>query len=193
MSDSNPRTDELSSGRPYGDVGELRDRFTATTTSMIPIDATLRIVVDKWCDESARKAVVTALAGGPDASTLLTNLPTVGYVWPSIGAVWYALKYTHRAHAGHGERLTFVTDKRLGYYEMRPWTASTPVSPGDLEYSVIELYLDDRGSGGGTMSLAAAVELDADRAVVSLAAYAGAPQVLKNAVRESNLRWTRGQ
>ena len=161
----------------------MPDRFTAMTASMTPLNVALRIDVREWSDEDARAAVVAALASEAEAQAALKELPTVGYVWQSGSPVGYSLKYAHRAPAERGERVTFVTDKRLGAYERTPWETDQAGAQAEHAYSVIELYLDDRGSGDGTLSLAAAVELDEERALVSLAAD-GAPRVLANAKLE---------
>jgi hypothetical protein len=53
------------------------------------------------------------------------------------------------------------------------------VCPAEIGYSVIELYLGENGQGTGTLSLAAAVQIDSANALVSLAP--DAPRVLANA------------
>ena len=162
----------------------IPDRFTATTALMTPAGVALRIDVREWSDEEARAAVVAALASESEAQAALKELPTVGYVWQSGSPVGYSLKYAHRTPTERGERVTFVTDKRLGAYERTAWTADQAAAQTELAYSVIELYLDGRGSGDGTISLAAPVKLDEQSALVSLAADAGAPRVLANAKLE---------
>jgi hypothetical protein len=164
------------------------DRFAATTTAMTPRDVILRIDVREWSDEAARAEVLAALEQESDVAKVLASLPSVGVVWRSGSSVGYAVKYAHRAATPQGERITFVTDKRLGAYDLKPWAAEAPAA--ELDYSVIELYLDGNGSGAGTISLAAAVELDTADGVVSLAA--GAPRVLANAKLEPKPYWEEG-
>ena len=173
-----------------GDGSVLADRFTAKTTAMTPRELTLRVDVRAWSDDAGRAAVVEALAASTDAdaATAIRGLPTVGYVWPGDSSVGYALKYAHRSPTPNGERVTFVTDKRIGAYERKPWALDPPQSREDLAYSVIELYLDAAGSGDGTLSLAADPKLDAEQKVVSLATDAAAPHVLANAKREPKPR-----
>ncbi len=72
-----------------------------------------------------------------------------------------------------------MTDKPIGGYEFKPWSASAPAASGKLDYTVIELYLDGNGHGDGTLSLAAAVQVDAASSTITLAD--GAPRVLANA------------
>jgi hypothetical protein len=179
-------------GAVRADAPTPPDRFTAVTAAMTPRDLGLRFDVREWSDEASRAAVVAALAGGPDAQEALAGLPTQGYVWQNGSGVGYALKYAHRAPAPQGDRVTFVTDKPLGSYDFKPWAADPPAAASELAYSVIELYLDEEGSGVGTLSLTAEVELDETNSLVSLAAN-GAPHLLVNAKLEPKPYWASGQ
>lgn len=162
------------------------DRFTATTVAMTPRGETLRVDVRKWSDDDGRAAVVEALGRGAEAQKALAALPTLGYVWRSRSSVGYAIKYAHRVVTPNGERITLVTDKRLGAYDIERWVADARPPPAELEYSVVELSLDGGGRGDGTLSLAAEVKVDAAAGVVSLEAGPGAPRVLMDAARASS-------
>ena len=95
----------------------------------------------------------------------------------------YSLKYAHRTPAPDGgERITLVTDRRLGQYDFKGWSVPSPVATKDLPYSVIELYVDSSGAGKGTMSLAASA-VDEQSGTVSLAT--GSTELLSNVKRES--------
>ena len=157
------------------------DRFSATTAAMTPRDESLRIDVREWSDDAGRAAVVAALAGGAETPKALASLPTLGYVWRGHSSVGYAVKYAHRMPTATGERVTFVTDKRLGAYDLERWAADAVTPPAALEYSVVELYLNGSGSGDGTLSLAAEVKVDSAANVVSLDAGPGAAHVLSDA------------
>lgn len=163
------------------------ERFSATTVAMTPRDVGLRIDIREWSSAEARAEVVAALAS-EDVAKALSALPTIGYVWQSSSSVGYAVKYAHRATTPEGERLTFVTDKRLGAYEFKPWAVDPPATQTDLDYSVVELYLNDRGTGTGTLSLVAGVQIDEASSLVSLAADAK-PRVLANAKVEPQPYW----
>jgi hypothetical protein len=164
------------------------DRFTATTTAMTPSGVSLRIDVREWSDEAARAAVAAALDGESGVRDALTGLPTIGYVWQGGTGVGYSVKYAHRVAASPGERVTFVTDRPLGAFDSKPWAAGSASALPQLEYSVIELSLDESGRGAGTLSLAAAVKLDPAQALVTLDADA-APRVLADAKREPKPYW----
>lgn len=167
------------------------DRFTAKTVAMTP-EIELRIDVREWSDEDARSAVVAALADGSDVAGALRALPTVGYVWRSDSGVGYSLKYAHRIETPDGDRITFVTDKRLGAYDFKPWTADGVTESSELEYSVIELRLPENGTGDGTLSLAAEVKLDQENGLVLLEAPANAPRLLSGVQLEPKPYWAKG-
>jgi hypothetical protein len=172
----------------YAQTTPVLDTFTATTTAMTPQDVTLKIVVRDWSDDSARADVLAALGNEAEARAALGALPTVGYLWHSGSAIGYAVKYAYRVKTDHGERVTFVTDRPIGVYGLKPWVAEGASGPSSLPYSVVELELGG-GAGVGTLSLAADVKLDATAAVVSLAAKPGAAPVLANAKLEPKPYW----
>lgn len=162
------------------------DTFTATTANMTPAGINLRMQVIEWQDEAARTEAVASLAAGADAATPLGKLPTVGYVWPNGSPVGYSLKYAHREpQPDGGERITLVTDKRLGSYDFKGWSVASPAVNNDHTYSVIELSMSSTGSGTGTMSLSGDVTLDEAAGTVALDG-AGAPMLLADVQREAS-------
>jgi hypothetical protein len=161
----------------------VADTFTATTANMTPAGLGLRIQVIEWQEADARAETVATLAAGADAPTPLAKLPTVGYVWPNGSPVGYSLKYAYRtSQPNGGERVTFVTDKRLGSYDFKGWSVASPAVANDAPFSVIELDLNGSGSGTGTLSLAGEVVLDEEAGTVAL--KPGAPTLLTNVKRE---------
>ena len=161
----------------------VADTFTATTANMTPAGVNLRIQIIEWQEAAARTEVVATLAAGADASTPLAKLPTVGYVWPSGSPVGYSVKYAYRAQQPNGnEHVTVVTEKRLGSYDFKGWSAPGSAAAGDTPYSVIELDLNGSGTGTGTLSLAGEVVLDEAAGTVAL--KAGAPSLLTSVKRE---------
>ncbi|HET8697829.1 MAG TPA: hypothetical protein VFO94_10110 [Gammaproteobacteria bacterium] len=154
------------------------DRFTAKTTGMTPEGVTLKIDVLRWSDDDRRAAVVAALTKS-DPIIELSKLPTLGYVWAEGMPIGMSVKYAYRTPTPNGERITLVTDHRLGWTSFKPWTVKPPLEDKDFAYGVVELYLDRDGRGTGTFSLAADVKIDEAGALVSLAD--GAPQLLTDA------------
>jgi hypothetical protein len=165
------------------------DRFVASTTAMSPSDVELRFDLLRWSDDAGRAAVVAAL-GEADPTAVLAKLPTLGYVWLSSSPVGFSVKYAHRTPAADGgERITFVTDQRLDAREFRKWAPTPPLAAKDTGYGVIELYLDAKGNGTGTFSLAADVKVDEASSSVSL--EDGAPRLLANAKVQPKPYWER--
>lgn len=163
------------------------DAFTATTANMTPSGLNLRLQIIEWQEVEARREVVATLAAGLDAATPLAKLPTVGYVWPHGSPVGYSVKYAHRIPQPDGsERLTLVTDKRLGSYDFKGWSVASPAVGSDVPYSVIELDLSGSGVGTGTLSLVGEVALDEEGGTVTL--KPGAPSLLANVKRETTTR-----
>lgn len=166
------------------------DTFLATTTGMSPEGVTLRIVVREWPDDEARTAVTGVLAGSDDVASALAELPSVGVVWRSGSGVGHALKYANREQTDSGrERLTFVTEKPIDAYSFGKWEIEGREPATDLAYTVIELMLDESGSGEGTLSLAADVSVDQDSASVSLVHDGSTPVVLADAHEQPKPYW----
>ena len=162
----------------------VADTFTATTANMTPAGVNLRIQVIAWQEPAARAEVVATLAAGADASTPLAKLPTVGYVWPKGSPVGYSVKYANHSQEPNGnERVTLVTEKRLGSYDFKGWSIANPLAGSEAPYSVIELELNASGTGTGTLSLASEVLLDEAAGTVAL--KPGAPSLLTNVKREA--------
>jgi hypothetical protein len=161
--------------------------YTAVTANMSPAGVNLRIQILEWQEAAARAEVVATLAAGADAATPLAKLPTVGYIWPNSSPVGYSLKYAHRASLpGGGERVTLVTDRRIGSYDYKGWSVPGSEAAKDLPYSVVELDLTGSGTGTGNLSLATEVMLDETAGTVSLAAGSAAASVLQDVKRETN-------
>src|SRR5215203_4115124 len=140
---------------------QVADTFTATTANMTPAGVTLRMQIIEWQEADARAEVVATLAANADTAAPLAKLPTVGYVWPNGSPVGYSVKYANRApQQGGGERITLVTDRRLGSYDFKGWSATSATPHGERPYSVIVLDLNSSGTSSGDLSLAADVVID---------------------------------
>jgi hypothetical protein len=165
------------------------DRFTAITTAMTPKEVTLRFDLLRWSDAAGRADVIAAL-GESDPTAALLKLPTLGHIWLSSSPVGFSVKYAHRSTtADGGERIAFVTEKRLDHYSFKKWAPAPPFAAKETGYGVVELYLDPHGEGTGTFSLVADVKVDEESAQVSLAD--GAPRLLTNAKAEPKPYWER--
>ena len=174
------------------------ETFTATTANMEPEGTDLRFNVLRWSDDGEREAVFEVLTDADTEASddgeldALMDLPTLGYVWPDGSSLGYAIKYARRDTApGGGERLTFVTGRRLGTFGRDPWTPAGTPETALRPFTVIELRLDGNGDGAGTMSPAAGVAFDKANRTVALTNYDAAPTLLAAAKRQPAPYWAR--
>lgn len=174
------------------------ETFTATTANMDPEGTDLRINLLRWSADEERRAVVDVLTNPDNAASedgeldALMELPTLGYVWPDGSALGYAIKYARReAVSDGGERLTFVTGRRLGGFAREPWAPAGTPEDALQPFTVVELRLDANGDGEGTMSPAADVAFDAANQTVALVDYDAAATLLAEAMRQPPPYWAR--
>lgn len=112
----------------------------------------------------------------------LANAPTVGHLWSSEVA-GYALRYAAKlAGPDGGERVLFITDRRLGAWNdsWKPAGNATNIPTTNYEFSVIELHLNSKGEGEGKVSLTGKIAVDSAAKTVALENYSGLPVVFKN-------------
>lgn len=186
------------SAQPGGGESAPPETFTAATANMDPEGTELRFNVLRWSDDDERAAVLDVLtsadteAGANDDLDALLALPTMGYVWPDGSSLGYAIKYARREAAPDGgERLTFVTGRRLGRYGRAAWAPAGAPDAALRPFTVIELRLDSSGDGAGTMSPAADIAFDTTGNTVALADYDAATTLLAGAKRQPAPYWAR--
>ena len=165
--------------------------ITATTVNMDPAGQDLKFDILRWSSDDDRQAVIgllmhTATEQGEHATLSdLIALPSLGSVWLAESGLGYSLKYAHRVVTPDGgERLTFVTGRRLGAFNRTPWTSTVAPGAPDRPFTVIDLRLDGSGEGEGTMSLAADIVVDEKTGTVGLANYDTAPVLLESVKRQ---------
>ena len=155
------------------------ETYEATLTGVSATGITLKIEILKWSDAAGREAVVGALGEENELAKALDKLPSVGAVWQSGSAVGHSVKYAHRVTDADGtQHITLVTTKPLDSYSFKPWTLTSGTAPPRLPYGVLELKLDGKGNGSGTLSLAAEVAIDTAAHTVGLKAGGGTPTLL---------------
>ncbi|MEO8465787.1 MAG: hypothetical protein ABI640_10645 [Gammaproteobacteria bacterium] len=140
---------------------------------------TLKIEIVNWSDAEGREAVVATLGEENEIGKALDKLPSVGAVWQSGSAVGHSIKYAHRVMDADGtQHIVLVTSKPLDAFSFKPWTLTSGTSAPPLAYGVIELKLDAKGAGTGTLSLAGEVAIDTTAHTVSLKTASGTPTLL---------------
>lgn len=78
-----------------------------------------------------------------------------------------------------GERVTLITDRRIGF-----WEAANQPRSIDYPFTVIELRLNADGEGEGKMSIATKVIHDKENNMITLENYETQPVRLTNVKRE---------
>ena len=155
------------------------ETYEATLTGVSATGITLKIEILKWSDAAGREAVVGALGEENELAKALDKLPSVGAVWQSGSAVGHSVKYAHRVTDADGtQHVTLVTTKPLDSSSFKPWTLTSGTAPPRLPYGVLELKLDGKGNGSGTLSLAAEVAIDTAAHTVGLKTGSGTPTLL---------------
>jgi hypothetical protein len=125
-------------------------------------------------------------AAAPNPTAALTaaisRAPTLGYIWTN-DVTGYAIKYAYHASLPDGgERIILATDRRLGAYTAA-WKPVAAAPATDYEFTLIEIRLDSKGSGGGKTSLTTKVIVDNEAKTVALDDYAATPAILQNVKR----------
>jgi hypothetical protein len=113
----------------------------------------------------------------------LDTAPTVGHLWSSEVA-GYSLRYAVRLTGQDGgERILFITDRRLGAWNDL-WKPAGAAAATNYEFSVIELRLNAKGEGEGRSSLTGKLAVDNATKAIALENYGALPVVLKNVRRK---------
>lgn len=117
------------------------------------------ITVERWSTSEERAALVAAFQeGGQDALLeALKKMPKVGVInVPQTPA--YDLRYAYKFPAENGgSTLVIATDRRILPGEVWDQTRST-----DYPFELIEMHLDARGQGEGTLSWATRLAVGKD-------------------------------
>jgi hypothetical protein len=130
------------------------------------VSGTLEVRLRRVTPEFDRKTVETALKEGgyPRFLTAIRNAPEVGQLLLGGGAP-FAIRYARERVDATGRRLVLVTDKPVYFVGGGRSDADIAARKG-FEVAVIELRLDDKGVGTGSMAAAARVRPDGDGGVL---------------------------
>lgn len=143
--------------------------FTGTAQAKNPtgaVSGTLEVRLRRVTPDFDRKAVETALKEGgyPRFLTAIRNAPEVGQLVLAGGAP-LSIRYANERVDGGGRRLLLVTDKPAYFVGGGRADASVAARQG-FEVAVIEIRIDGRGAGTGSMAAAARVRPDGDGGVL---------------------------
>lgn len=158
------------------------ERYTASALDINTGRAgIIDITVDRWSSEAQRDALIsTMVKKGPEKLLdALQDMARVGH-FGAPGNLSWDLRFARRAPLPDGgERVTLVTDRRIGF-----WEAANQPRSFDYPFSVIELRLNADGKGDGTLSIATKVIYDKKENMITLENYGTSPVRLTNVTRE---------
>lgn len=111
------------------------------------------IRVTRWSTEKERAQIAAALQKGPDQLLdILQDQRSVGTI-RTPDSLGYDLRYAHQEPGEDGgRRVVIATDRPIGFWEARNQPRSI-----DYPFTVIQIEIDKRGEGKGTLSFATKV------------------------------------
>lgn len=116
--------------------------------------AQLIITVNRWSTDAERDALLATLKekGQQEALEALSRLKRVGSL-RTPQSIGYDLRLAlDEPDKDGGRRILLFTDRPIGFYESRDRPRSV-----DYPFTVIDMRLNDDGTGKGTMSIAAKI------------------------------------
>jgi hypothetical protein len=159
------------------------ETFNATArakNASAEVSGALVIRISRLTPDFDRTTVETALREGgyPRFLTALRNAPEVGQLVLADGKP-YTIRYARERVSGTGRTIVVVTDRPVLFLG----SARADAKPrAGFEVAVVELQLDGKGAGKGTMAAAARVRPDGTGGVI-LDDYAEEPIMLTNVTR----------
>lgn len=145
--------------------GSAPETFSATAqvkTATGPVSGPIQIHVRRYTPDFDRTTVETALKSGgyPAFLIALRKAPEVGTV--AAGNQKVAIRWAREQKTAKGRTVVVVTEKPLFFVGR---DSGDPKARAGYEVAVIELLVDDRGQGSGTMAAAARVKPDGEGGV----------------------------
>ena len=164
-----------------GQTSDTKEQFTAFAVNLAggasARAGTVEMTVERWSSDAERDELRTALLEkGPDGLlSALQKTKRVGYI-RTPDSIGYDLHYARQVpREDGGRRIVLATDRRIGFWEAvnRPRTIDYP-------FTIIELRVDQSGTGEGKMSIATKITMDPDTKVLELEDYASQPVLLES-------------
>ena len=163
-------------------AAQTTERFTAAAINVNRgVASNIDIVINRYSTNSESERLMSVmLERGPDKLLdALQKLPRVGY-FRTPDSIGWDIHYARKVSgADGGERITLITDRRIGF-----WEASRQPRSFDYPFTVIELRLNGDGEGEGKMSIATKIIADKDSNTIVLENYDLQPVQLNNIKRE---------
>jgi hypothetical protein len=168
--------------RPSRSAGQpVRYQMLAVRTVGVAGAEPIEIVIHRWSSDAEHAGVLAAvMEKGPDALLdAIQDLPEAGRL-TTAGSVGVPLGYARRGPAaGGGEHVQIITDRPMSFAELWAMPRSTRYP---LMY--IEMTLNSRGQGDGTLTLAARISWDRFSKLLVVENYETEPIRLQGIRRE---------
>jgi hypothetical protein len=163
-------------------AAQTKERFSATAINMNRGAASnIDIVIDRYSTDAERdRLMAVMLERGPEKLLdTLQDLPRIGY-FRTPDSIGWDIHFARKTRGEDGgERITLVTDRRIGF-----WEASRQPRSFDYPFTVIEMRLNKDGEGEGKMSIATKIIADKTSNTIVLENYDIQPVQLRNIKRE---------
>jgi hypothetical protein len=162
--------------------GQTAERFSAAAFNVNRGAAShIEIVVNRYSTDAERdRLMAVMMERGPDKLfDTLQDLPRVGYFRTPDSIGWDIHFARKMPGEDGGERITLITDRRIGF-----WEASRQPRTIDYPFTVIEMRLNADGEGEGKMSIATKIIADKQSNTIVLENWELQPVMLKNVKRE---------
>jgi hypothetical protein len=139
------------------------------------------ITVNRWSTDAQRDALVAVATSKGEDKLLdaLQDMPVMGHFGAPGNLSWDIHFARKMPLPDGGERVTLITDRRIGF-----WEAANQPRSIDYPFTVIELQLNRDGEGEGKMSIATKVIYDKKTNMISLENIETSPVQLGNVRRE---------
>jgi hypothetical protein len=161
---------------------QTTERFTAAAINMNRgVASNIDIVVNRYSTDGERDRLMSVmLERGPEKLLdTLQSLPRVGY-FRTPDSIGWDIHFARKTRGTDGgERITLITDRRIGF-----WEASRQPRSFDYPFTVIELRLNGDGEGEGKMSIATKIMYDDKKNEIVLENYQSQPVLLTEVRQE---------
>ena len=170
------------SARPATGAPEIFSGTAQAKNATGAVSGTLELRLKRYTPDFDRKTVETALREGgyPRFVTALRNAPEVGQLVLG-GSEPFAIRYAREKVEAGGRTIVVVTDKPVFF--IGGGFAGGGKPRAGYEVAVVQIQLDGKDQGRGTVAAAARVRPDGDGGVL-LDDYAEEPIVVVNVTRK---------
>jgi len=127
-------------------------------------------------DEKIQELVGILSEGGPDALRRPMEKLDVGQISP-VGRVGVPIAVARARKTEKGTLISIVTARNMSFWELREGGRST-----DYQFSVLQMMVDERGKGEGSVIVAAKIKFDKEGTLV-IESYG-----IQDTVRLTNVR-----